>query len=74
MTPVMTSSCLADRILKFVLGGILLAISLFVPVIISLEGRIVVSIVGVVLIVLGFIRTCPVEPTELHDSDQKSDI
>jgi hypothetical protein len=74
MAPVMTSSCLADRILKFVLGGILLAISLLFPVIMSPEGKIVVSIVGVVLIVLGFIRTCPVEPTKLHDSDQKSNI
>jgi len=73
MAPVMTSSCLADRILKFVLGGILLVISLFFPVIISPEGRIVVSTVGVVLIVLGFIRTCPVAPKAIHDSDHNSD-
>jgi len=44
-----------DRIIRIILGAILLAISFVVPMISPGPGKVVVSIIGVILVVTGAI-------------------
>ncbi len=45
-----------DRTIRLVMGGVLLAISLVFPVVTTGTGKIIVSVIGLILVVTGLVR------------------